>query len=111
MNNLTPTGSDLTQSDVISETELPPAATLPDQIDHGFARRLDRRGILQAGGVAALAGTAAVLAGGKAAGAATATGVMHFGASNGAGSANTALSSSNAKSTLTVKNAGIGHGL
>jgi hypothetical protein len=45
----------------------------------------------------------------KAAGAAT--GVMHFGATNGAGTTNTLLTSSNSKSTLQVTNAGLGHGV
>ena len=107
MNNLTPTEANLTQSDANEETELPPASVPADELG---TKRLDRRGILQFGGAAALAGTAAVLMSSKVAGAAT-TGVMHFGASNAAGTANTGLSSSNTKSTLHIKNAGLGHGI
>jgi hypothetical protein len=107
MNNLTPTEAKLTHPDATDEPELPPA----DTSDETGPKRLDRRGILQFGGAAALAGTAAVLMSTKAAGAATAPGVMHFGASNAAGTLNTALTSSNTKSTLHIKNAGIGHGV
>lgn len=107
MNNLTPSETHLTHSDTTDETELPPA----DQLDDAGKKRLDRRGLLQFGGAAALAGTAAALLSTKAVGAASATGVMHFGATNGAGTANTGLSSSNTESTLTVKNAGLGHGV
>ncbi len=107
MNNLTPIEAKLTHPDATDESELPPAETS----DETGVKHLDRRGILQFGGAAALAGTAAVLMTTKAVGAATTTGIMHFGASNGAGSANTGLSSSNTKSTLHIKNAGIGHGV
>jgi hypothetical protein len=99
MNNLTPIESDLTQSDMEEEVS-----------DEG-TKRLDRRGVLQFGGAAALAGTAAALLSTKVAGAATAPGVMHFGAGNEAGTANTGLNSSNGKSTLHVKNTGLGHGI
>jgi len=107
MNNLTPTEANLTHSDATDESELPPA----EPSDETGVKRLDRRGILQFGGAAALAGTAAVLISTKAAGATTITGVMHFGTSNAAGTANTGLSSSSTKSTLHVKNTGIGHGV
>jgi hypothetical protein len=92
MNNLTPSESNLTQSDVTDEKTSKP---------------IDRRGILRFGGVAAVAGTAAAVMGAKAAGATT--GVMHYGANNGAGTAVTSLSSSNAKHTLRVSNSGLGH--
>jgi hypothetical protein len=75
----------------------------------GGERRLDRRGILQFGGVAALAGAAAALMGSSAADAAT--GVMHYGANNDAAQASTGLSSSNAKFSLHVRNPGLGHGI
>jgi hypothetical protein len=96
MNNLTPSESNLTQSGVTDETELPETA-----------KSVDRRGILRIGGVAAVAGTAAVVMGAKAAGAAT--GVMHYGANNGAGATATSLTSSNSKHTLRVTNSGLGH--
>jgi hypothetical protein len=105
MNNLTPIETHLTHSDAPDETSLPPAETS----EESGGKRLDRRGVLQFGGTAAVAGAAAVLMSTKAAGATT--GVMHFGTSNGAGISNTGLSSSNTKSTLHVKNAGIGHGI
>src|SRR5580765_2300133 len=110
MNNLTPSEIHPTHSDTTDEieTEPPPAAALPVPDAEEGTKRLDRRGILQMGGVAALAGTAAALMGAKAAGATT--GVMHFGATNGAGPTNTTLTSSNSKSTLQVTNAGLGHG-
>ncbi|MDQ1510394.1 MAG: hypothetical protein QOG50_2238 [Actinomycetota bacterium] len=109
MNNLIPTESNLTHSDDNDETEPPPAAALPNPSAEDATKRLDRRGILRFGGVAALAGTAAAVMGAKAAGATT--GVMHFGATNGAGTTNTSLTSSNTKSTLLVTNAGGGHGV
>jgi hypothetical protein len=109
MNNLTPSESDLSHSDVHSETELPPDVARPDGNGEETSKHLDRRGILRFGGVAALAGTAAAVMGAKAAGATT--GGMHFGASNDSGAANTALTSSNTKSTLAVKNTGVGHGI
>jgi hypothetical protein len=96
MNNLTPSESNLTQSDVTDETELP-----------STSKPMDRRGILRFGGVAAVAGTAAVVMSAKAAGAAT--GVMHYGANNGAGADVTSLTSSNSKHTLRVTNSGLGH--
>jgi hypothetical protein len=112
MNNLTHTKSNLTPSDATDESALPTLGeAAADPADEAVAKRLDRRGLLQFGGAAALAGTAAAVLGTKAAAAATTTGVMHFGATNGAGTANTVLTSSNAKSTLHVKNAGLGHGL
>jgi hypothetical protein len=110
MNNLTPIESNLTHSDTDDESAPPPAAALPHADDEDGPKRLDRRGILQIGGVAALAGTAVALVGAKAAGAAT-SGVMHFGASNGSGTANTSLTSSNTKFTLQVSNTGLGHGI
>jgi hypothetical protein len=102
MNNLTPSESTSTHSET---THLEPSdeAELP--------KRLDRRGVLQFGGAAALAGTAAVLMSTKVAGAAATTGVMHYGTANGSGAANTGLTSSSTKSTLLVKNTGIGHGI
>src|SRR5436190_10447032 len=96
MNNLTPSESNLTQSGVTDEAALPPTS-----------KPVDRRGILRIGGVAAVAGTAAVVMGAKAAGAAT--GVMHYGANNGAGATVTSLTSSNSKHTLRVTNSGLGH--
>ena len=96
MNNLTSSESNITQSGVTDEAELPPTS-----------KPVDRRGILRFGGVAAVAGTAAVVMGAKAAGAAT--GVMHYGANNGAGDAVTSLTSSNSKHTLRVTNSGLGH--
>jgi hypothetical protein len=109
MNNLTPTESDLSHSDAHSETELPPDATQPASIAEAGTKRLDRRGMLRFGGVAAVAGTAAAVMGAKAAGATT--GVMHFGATNGAGTTNTSLASSNSQSTLAARNTGLGHGI
>jgi len=109
MNNLTPSESDHSHSDAHSETELPPDAGRPDGTGEETSKRLDRRGILRFGGVAALAGTTAAVLGAKMAGATT--GGMHFGAGNDAGATNTALTSTNAKSTLAVKNTGVGHGI
>lgn len=112
MNNLISTQSSLTPSDTTDEAQLPQIGpTDTDEIAELGANRLDRRGLLQFGGAAALAGTAAAVLSTKAAAAATTPGVMHFGATNDAGTANTVLASSNAKSTLSVKNAGLGHGI
>ena len=111
MNNLTPSEPDLTQLDVHGETQLPPGVASSGPGGPERSQHLDRRGILRFGGVAALAGTAAAVMGAKAAGAVSTTGVMHYGASNGAGTANTSITSSNAQSTLHVKNAGVGHGI
>jgi len=109
MNNLTSAQANLTQLD---DSEAAPAvAASPDAgAVAGAERRLDRRGILQFGGVAALAGAAAVVMG-SAAGAATPPGVMHYAAHNDAGDTSTGLSSSNAKFSLHVRNSGLGHGI
>jgi hypothetical protein len=67
--------------------------------------------MLKFGGAAALAGAAAAAMNTKVAGAATAPGVMHFGASNNAGTATTGLTSSSSKAALNVKSTGLGHGI
>jgi hypothetical protein len=110
MNNLIPAQANLTQLDDAEESS-PGAASLEPGTPAGGERRLDRRGILQFGGVAALAGAAAVVMGSSAAGAATPPGVMHYAANNDAGDASTGLSSSNAKFSLHVRNSGLGHGI
>ena len=107
MNNLTPIESNVTHPDTTDETELPPA----EATDEAGPKRLDRRGILQFGGAAALAGAAAAVMSTKVAGAATTPGVMHFGSGNDAGTAGTGLTSSNAKFALQVKSTGLGHGI
>jgi hypothetical protein len=93
MNNLTPTESNLTHSDTADENEPSPA----EATDETGPKRLDRRGILQFGGAAALAGAAAAVMSTKVAGAATTPGVMHYGAGNDAGTATTGLTSANSK--------------
>ena len=119
MNNLTSSQSNLTQLDETDETdetaetlEPSPDGAAPEPGEEASGeRRLDRRGILQFGGVAALAGAAAALIGTSAAGAATAPGVMYYGARNDAGPATTGLTSSNGKFGLHVKNSGLGNGI
>ncbi|HTK16337.1 MAG TPA: hypothetical protein VL769_08100 [Acidimicrobiia bacterium] len=107
MNNLTPTESNLTHPDTTDENEPSPV----EATDETGPTRLDRRGILQFGGAAALAGAAAAVMSTKVAGAATTPGVMHYGASNDAGTATTGLTSANAKSALSVKSTGLGSGI
>jgi hypothetical protein len=107
MNNLTPTESNLTHPETTDETELPPA----EATDETDPKRLDRRGILQFGGAAALAGAAAAVMSTKVAGAATTPGIMHYGAGNDAGTASTGLTSANSKSALYVKSTGLGSGI
>ena len=76
-------------------------------------RRLDRRGVLRFGGTAALAGAAvaALHAPGAGAAAASAPGVMRFGATNAAGVVATGLTSSNTTFSLSVTNSGLGSAL
>src|SRR5438094_10446057 len=110
MNNLTPAEANPTQLDSEHETSHNVATPEPNEEASG-ERRLDRRGILQFGGVAALAGAAAALMGSSPAGAATTPGIMHYGANNDAGQETTGLTSSNGKFSLHVKNSGFGHGI
>jgi hypothetical protein len=107
MNNLTPIESNLTHSDTTDESEPSPAQAT----DETAPKRLDRRGILQFGGAAALAGAAAAVMSTKVAGAATTPGVMQYGATNNAGTASTGLTSANPKSALYVKSTGLGSGI
>jgi len=110
MNNLTSSQTNLTQLDDSEEPS--PDAAIPEPGEEASGeRRLDRRGILQFGGVAALAGAAAALMGSSPAGAATTPGIMHYGANNDAGQETTGLTSSNGKFSLHVKNSGFGHGI
>jgi hypothetical protein len=95
MNNLTASEASLTQLD---------STTAKDK-----ERRLDRRGILQFGGAAALAGAAAAVMGASPAGATT--DFMQYGANNAAGTSPTGLTSSTATFSLRVKNGGSGHAI
>lgn len=117
MNNLTSSQANLSQLD--SEAEPSPDAAPPEAREEATVkeksgeseRRLDRRGVLQFGGTAALAGAAAAVMGSSAVGAATATGVMYYGVNNAAGTSTTGLTSSNSKFSLHVKNGGLGHAI